>query len=221
MKASKRAAGWVVMLLGQSQNCPASWSLVPHARPALGGCAPARSLFPCRRRLPAPRTKRFLQPHCRGASILCLLFHSACLAWYISVWAWHTTPAASYLPGASGFGWFFRYLTFYSFTLQLVALLLGALDGVARLVRAAAPLLHRPAWPLLPLRPCALSDPTRQDPLGQHPLPPPAAQLHKSRTSRWSAWADDLSCALFALAHVVSSRAASLLVLGSGVQMNP
>jgi hypothetical protein len=84
-----------------------------------------------------------------GGSTLCLLFHSACLAWYISVWAWHVTPAASYLPGASGFGWFFRYLTFYSFTLQLVALALGVVDGLAKLVRSFPP---SPPPPLPPLR---------------------------------------------------------------------
>ena len=44
------------------------------------------------------------------------------LAWYLWVWLWHFTPAAVHLPGASGFGWFFKYLTFYSYTFQMVQL---------------------------------------------------------------------------------------------------
>lgn len=48
------------------------------------------------------------------------IFHVAALVLYSRVWLWHTTPAAMALPGATGFGWFFRYLTFCSYTLQLV-----------------------------------------------------------------------------------------------------
>ena len=33
---------------------------------------------------------------------------------------------ASLHPGATGFGWFFRYLTFYSFSLQIVQLAIAA-----------------------------------------------------------------------------------------------
>lgn len=39
------------------------------------------------------------------------IFHVAALVLYSRVWLWHTTPAAMALPGATGFGWFFRYLT--------------------------------------------------------------------------------------------------------------
>lgn len=45
---------------------------------------------------------------------------------------WHTTPAALVLPGAQGFGWFFRYLTFYSFTLQLLQFLLCILAHLSK-----------------------------------------------------------------------------------------
>lgn len=51
---------------------------------------------------------------------------------YAKVWSWHTTDAAKGLPGASGFGWFFRYLTFYSYTLQLLQLGLCVLSGIVR-----------------------------------------------------------------------------------------
>lgn len=50
------------------------------------------------------------------------------------VWGWHLTPAASAHPGSQGFGWFFRYLTFYSFSLQAVTLGLSALADVTSVV---------------------------------------------------------------------------------------
>ena len=53
-----------------------------------------------------------------------LVLHTVALAWFLRVWLWHFTPQATLLPGSRGFGWFTRYLTFYSFTLQLVQLLL-------------------------------------------------------------------------------------------------
>ncbi|KAK9815412.1 hypothetical protein WJX72_003239 [[Myrmecia] bisecta] len=87
------------------------------------------------------------------------VFHAMALLCYARVWLWHFTPAAAVLPGATGFGWFFRYLTFYSFTLQFGTLLLcciAALPGDA----------HR------------------------------RAVLHR--------WTDDMSCALFGLANVVT-----------------
>ncbi|KAK9839410.1 hypothetical protein WJX81_000507 [Elliptochloris bilobata] len=50
--------------------------------------------------------------------------HFALLAWHLFVWTWHfLSPLAKNLPGAVGFGWFFRYLTFFSYTLQLVQLI--------------------------------------------------------------------------------------------------
>ena len=55
------------------------------------------------------------------------VFHVAALILYSRVWLWHTTPAALVLPGATGFGWFFRYLTFCSYTLQLVQFFLSVI----------------------------------------------------------------------------------------------
>jgi len=51
---------------------------------------------------------------------------------YARVWVWHTTPAALVLPGSSGFGWFFRYLTFWSYTLQLLQLSLCILARISK-----------------------------------------------------------------------------------------
>lgn len=51
---------------------------------------------------------------------------------YARVWVWHTTPAALALPGSSGFGWFFRYLTFWSYTLQLLQLSLCILARISK-----------------------------------------------------------------------------------------
>lgn len=45
---------------------------------------------------------------------------------------WHVSPEADFLPGSQGFGWFFRYLTFCSYTLQLLQL------GLCVLARAAS-----------------------------------------------------------------------------------
>lgn len=54
---------------------------------------------------------------------------------YVRTWVWHTTAAAAVLPGAHGFGWFFRYLTFCSYTLQLIQLVFCCLAHLTR-VRA-------------------------------------------------------------------------------------
>ena len=49
---------------------------------------------------------------------------------YLRVWLWHFTPQASKLPGSRGFGWFTRYLTFDSFSLQLLQLIFCCLSKV-------------------------------------------------------------------------------------------
>jgi hypothetical protein len=51
------------------------------------------------------------------------------------VLGWHLSVEASLHPGAHGFGWFFRYLTFYSFSLQFATLGLSCLSDIAREVR--------------------------------------------------------------------------------------
>lgn len=69
-----------------------------------------------------------------------LLVHVGALSWYLRVWLWHFTPAASTLPGCYGFGWFFKYLTFYSYTVQLVQLSLCCIADFARVVANIGPL---------------------------------------------------------------------------------
>lgn len=49
-------------------------------------------------------------------------FHLVALAIHFYVFVWHFGMEASKLPGAKGFGFFFRYLTFVSFSFQLVQL---------------------------------------------------------------------------------------------------
>mmetsp|Transcript_14494 Transcript_14494/g.46086 ORF Transcript_14494/g.46086 Transcript_14494/m.46086 type:complete len:229 (+) Transcript_14494:60-746(+) len=61
-----------------------------------------------------------------------LVFHALTYALYCAAWGWHLSPAATKLPGHSGFGWFFRYLTFCGFTLQLIQLLICTASHFAR-----------------------------------------------------------------------------------------
>lgn len=91
---------------------------------------------------------------------LAFAFHAISFLIFMKVWGWHLSPQAQNHPGARGFGWFFRYLTFCSFTLQSVTLGLSALSDVVR---------------------------------------------QESPHKRWlAALADDLSCAVFALANAVT-----------------
>ena len=61
-----------------------------------------------------------------------LVVHLVAFCWFSFVWLWHLTPAASQLPGNFGFGWFFRFLTFYSFSLQTLQLGMATLDDLQR-----------------------------------------------------------------------------------------
>jgi len=94
------------------------------------------------------------------------------LTWLAAVWLWHLTPRASVLPGATGHLWFFRYLTFYSLTLQLAATALAAArEGGGQWRR-------------------------RRGRAGEG-----AAGTSSKSLARW---ADDLGCAAFCFAHVVT-----------------
>lgn len=103
-----------------------------------------------------PRRRRSWKLRSLGAS---LVVHTVAFVWFVRVWSWHLTPAAAKLPGAQGFGWFVRFLTFYSYTLQTITLGMATVDDWSKLLTG------------------------------------------RSRLSRA---ADDLSCAVFALAHVVT-----------------
>lgn len=58
--------------------------------------------------------------------------HAFALLCYVRVWLWHLTPEAQLLPGSTGFGWFFRYLTFYSFSWQMVQLFIACLADISK-----------------------------------------------------------------------------------------
>jgi hypothetical protein len=55
-------------------------------------------------------TLRFTGHPCRfmARSDYAFVFHAFALLFYVRTWMWHLTPAAAILPGAQGFGWFFR-----------------------------------------------------------------------------------------------------------------
>ena len=55
-----------------------------------------------------------------GPGKLVPFFHLVVFAKYFRVWTWHFGSAASVLPGANAFGWFFRFLTFWSYTAQAI-----------------------------------------------------------------------------------------------------
>ena len=45
--------------------------------------------------------------------------HAVLVTAFAAVWGWHLTPKANSQEVAQKFGWFFNYLTFYSFSVQL------------------------------------------------------------------------------------------------------
>lgn len=72
-------------------------------------------------------------------------YHVTFLALFGKIWSWHWTPAAANLPGAQGFGFFFRYLTFCSFTLQVIQLIFcvaARLPKVGRVWVHTRPCIH-------------------------------------------------------------------------------
>ncbi len=73
------------------------------------------------------------------ASVLQKVFHIVAFAQTFSVWFWHFTPASHYLPAASLFGYFFRYLTFCTYTLQVLYLGFAIVSDFTGKVRYAPP----------------------------------------------------------------------------------
>ena len=67
----------------------------------------------------------------KGASALQKTFHVLAFVQTFAIWFWHFTPLASYLPGASLPGFFFRYLTFCTYTLQMVYLACACVSDFA------------------------------------------------------------------------------------------
>jgi hypothetical protein len=114
-------------------------------------------------------------------------FHLLAFVLYLRVWLWHTTPAALLLPGATGFGWFFRYLTFCSYTLQLVQLAVCCMAHLTKVRSRVALARLRLAAPAAAHRPAA------------------AALQSPARRARLSTAADRLSCAAFGIANTVTA----------------
>ncbi|GAQ86887.1 hypothetical protein KFL_003180080 [Klebsormidium nitens] len=51
---------------------------------------------------------------------LAFVFHLTLFCVYLYGYLWHFSDGAKQLPGSHGFGWFYRYLTFWGFSIQLV-----------------------------------------------------------------------------------------------------
>jgi hypothetical protein len=115
--------------------------------------------------------------------LLRLAARSAVLSWLAAVWIWHLTPAASVLPGASGYLWFCRYLTFYAFSLQLAAQALAVAHDGRRLWLGGA----------APSRAAAVGAKGNKADKAPH-----------RRLLLLARWADDLGCSVFCFAHVVT-----------------
>lgn len=112
------------------------------------------------------------------------MVHAFALLCYVRVWLWHLTPAAQLLPGSTGFGWFFRYLTFYSYSWQMLQLFIACLADISKVDILLTQIKCIHAACLLTAI-CLLQDPVQSRFLNE--------------------WADDLSCALFGLANSVTA----------------
>lgn len=60
------------------------------------------------------------------------VFHMISFLYFLRVWIYHTSSAASSLKGSGEFGWFFRYLTFWSFTVQTWQLFLSTVADLSK-----------------------------------------------------------------------------------------
>ncbi|CAK0781667.1 hypothetical protein CVIRNUC_005440 [Coccomyxa viridis] len=78
-------------------------------------------------------SRRQTQHKSRVLQPVVALFHAVALAWYSFVWLWHfLSIRARFLPGFRGFGLYFRYLTFYSYTLQLLQLVAASFSHIVQ-----------------------------------------------------------------------------------------
>jgi len=81
------------------------------------------------------KRKKETEPSVGKEGVLLRTFHTFAFAIHVYVFLWHFGDEAAKLPGARGFGFFFRYLTFVSFTFQLVQLtivVLWSLGGMGK-----------------------------------------------------------------------------------------
>lgn len=155
-------------------------------------------------------------PHTRPLADLVFVFHLCAFLWFSRVWAWHLGAQASKLPGSKGFGWFFRYLTFCSFTAQTATLALccaAHLSMRARVARAVAEGKGRrrkgegEEKEEKRSNGVSSSKSNGSNSNGPSPLPslPPSSSATPSSSPLWlSRAADDAACAIFGLANVVT-----------------
>lgn len=115
--------------------------------------------------------------------------HAFALLCYVRVWLWHLTPAAQLLPGSTGFGWFFRYLTFYSYSWQMLQLFIACLADISKVANRCNP-SHTPNCIS-----CGMPSTFSVSLLLQDPV----------QSKKLNIWADDLSCALFGMANSVTA----------------
>ncbi|KDD74190.1 hypothetical protein H632_c1501p1 [Helicosporidium sp. ATCC 50920] len=117
-------------------------------------------------------------------------FYGLCVLFFGRVWLWHLSPAGSSFPGAKGFGWYFRFLTFWSLTLQLASFGLAALDSLREGRRARERALKAP-------QPTVDADPSQLATSGGLPAASDGTPLE--------VWADFAACAVFPLSNVVTA----------------
>ena len=86
-----------------------------------------------------------------GTRDAAFVMHALFFMVHMRVWGWHTSEQAAGHPGSQGFGWFFRYLTFYSFSLQVLQLALAALSDVTDKV-CAGTVYSRHAGTMVPIQ---------------------------------------------------------------------
>lgn len=90
------------MALGRCLHC--TGAALQQVSCASRACpAPARTEWP-RRPPPLPAAPCSFM----ARSDYAFVFHAFALLFYVRTWMWHISPAAATLPGAQGFGWFFR-----------------------------------------------------------------------------------------------------------------
>lgn len=148
----------------------------------------------------------------RPLADLVFVFHLLAFLWFSRVWAWHLGKQASTLPGSKGFGWFFRYLTFCSFTAQTATLALccaAHLTMRVRVVRALAAAEKEKEGKEERIGGGESSSNGKGSDGNSAPLPPPPLTPTPTSTSSPSPlWlyraADDAACAIFGLANVVT-----------------
>lgn len=68
-----------------------------------------------------------------------MLWHFLGAAFALNIFIWHFSEQATKLPGARGFGWFFKFLTFWGWSLQTLQYTLTALFLCVPRVRLPRP----------------------------------------------------------------------------------